>query len=299
MKEKHPAYLDPNIIDRPDAERMVENVCKSPPTKYDVIVGNHGTGKSALMCRLACRLPGIVYVDIPPCNSVDHVQVGFERALEAALDWKVPGYSWSHVLLGKVIKTIQPRKDAPLCLFRLHADGFCQESRAVEAEYRPMMEDFKRAAARYRDHHSAYAVLIIDNTDEIAENDPELLNMLQLEAKMAADSGLYKTIFVTSDGKAPEMMKGELQQAAAYRDVLIICADQSAWSRGRDECRIGDLTDSEAMQYLKKRGILYDGELLIQSCGTRILTLKYASDAIIQKKIGIDGSFPILVSAGS
>jgi len=42
-----------------------------------------------------------------------------------------------------------------------------------------------------------------------------------LEAKMAADSGLYKTIFVTSGGEAPEMMKSELQQAVAHRDVLI------------------------------------------------------------------------------
>ena len=85
-----------------------------------------------------------------------------------------------------------------------------------------MMKDFKRAAARYKAKHKTCAVIIIDNTNEIAENDPELLNMLQLEAKMAADSGLYKTIFVTSDRSVPEMMKGELHQAPAHRDVLII-----------------------------------------------------------------------------
>ena len=160
-----------------------------------------------------------------------------------------------------------------------------------------MMKDFKRAAARYKAKHKAYAVLIIDNTNVIAENDPGLLGMLQMEAKMAADIGLYKTIFVTSDGKAPEMMKSELQQAAAYRDVLIIRADRSAWSRGSDRCRIGDLTASEATKYIEKRGISQHADKLTHSCGTRILTLKDACDQIL-RGVEIDGSFPILVFAG-
>ena len=79
-----------------------------------------------------------------------------------------------------------------------------------------------RAAARYKAKHKTCAVIIIDNTNVIAQKDPELLYMLQLEAKIAADNCLYKTIFVTSDGRAPEMMKSELQQAVAHRDVLII-----------------------------------------------------------------------------
>jgi len=83
------------------------------------------------------------------------------------------------------------------------------------------MKDFKRAAARYKAKHKTCAVLIIDNTNEIAENDQSLLMMLQKEAKVAADNYLYKTIFVMSDGRAPEMMKRELQQAATYRGVLI------------------------------------------------------------------------------
>ena len=64
------------------------------------------------------------------------------------------------------------------------------------------MEDFTRAAARYKAKHKTCAVIMIDNTNEIAENDQELLRMLQLDAKMAADNGLYKTIFVTIDGRA-------------------------------------------------------------------------------------------------
>jgi len=79
--------------------------------------------------------------------------------------------------------------------------------------------------------HKTWAVVIIDNTDEIAEKDLDLLKMLQLDAKRAADEGLYKPIFVTSDGGALEMMKSEFQQTSAYRGILMIRADRSAWSR--------------------------------------------------------------------
>jgi hypothetical protein len=160
------------------------------------------------------------------------------------------------------------------------------------------MEDFTRAAARYKAKHKTCAVIIIDNTNEIAENDASLLRMLQLDAKMAADNGLYKIIFVTSVGRAPEMMKRELKQAAAYRGVLIICADQSAWSRGKDRCRIGDLTASEATKYLEKQGMSQQhANKVIHSCGTRILTLKdFCSE--IKGVDEIDGSFSTLVFAG-
>jgi len=64
MEKTDPAVADPNITDRPDAERVVELVAKSPPTNYDLIT-DPGTGKSTLVYRLARRLPGVVYVTVP------------------------------------------------------------------------------------------------------------------------------------------------------------------------------------------------------------------------------------------
>ena len=61
MEKTDPVFVDPDIFDRPDAERMVELVIESPPTNYDIIVGDHGAGKSTLVYRLARRLPGIAY----------------------------------------------------------------------------------------------------------------------------------------------------------------------------------------------------------------------------------------------
>jgi len=126
---------------------------------------------------------------------------------------------------------------------------------SATAAYLRRAEDFARTAARYRAKRKTCAVIIIDSTDEIAEDDPRLLRMLQREAKMAADNSLYKTIFVTSGGGAFERMKSGLRQASAYRSVLITRADRSGWSGGRDTCRIGDLTASEAMKHLEKRRI--------------------------------------------
>jgi len=71
------------------------------------------------------------------------------------------------------------------------------------------MSDFEQAAARYAARHGTCAVLIIDNTNEIAKFDPGLLYMLQEFAKLAVDECLYKLVFVTSDDMAPAAMKGE------------------------------------------------------------------------------------------
>ena len=72
------------------------------------------------------------------------------------------------------------------------------------------MRYFEQAAARYKARHDgSCAVLVIDNTNEIARYDLELLRVIQETAKFAADNDLYKVIFVTSDGVAPVAMRSE------------------------------------------------------------------------------------------
>jgi len=84
--------------------------------------------------------------------------------------------------------------------------------------------------------------------------------MLRLEVKwLLTATFIYETSFVTSDGRAPEMMKRELQQAVAYRDILIIRAEQAI-------C----LTTTEATKYLEKQGMLQHADTPIRRCGTRI-----------------------------
>ena len=106
--------VDPDIADRPDVERTVELVIKSTPTRYDLITGNPGTGKSTLVYRLARRLPGIVFATIPSAESRGSADVGsrFVPTLEAALDLR-PMSMWSSILFTKDITTLQPSKHAP------------------------------------------------------------------------------------------------------------------------------------------------------------------------------------------
>lgn len=85
---------------------MVERVIESPPSSYDLITGNSGTGKSTLVCRLARRLPGVVYVTIPlavPTGSASALPC-LVRALEAALNLG-PTCTWSREIFNKVITT--------------------------------------------------------------------------------------------------------------------------------------------------------------------------------------------------
>jgi len=142
------------------------------------------------------------------------------------------------------------------------------------------MEDFRRAAARFKAKHKTWAVNIIDDMNVIAEKDPRLLRILQEDAEWAADNDAYETIFVTSDVGVLEMMNGELQQASAYCGILIIRADSDR-SRGSNNCRIGDLTTSEARKYLDKQRISQQhADKIINSCGTRISTFMSVCNSI-------------------
>ncbi|KAI5842016.1 hypothetical protein BZA05DRAFT_449381 [Tricharina praecox] len=78
-----------------------------------------------------------------------------------------------------------------------------------------LFADFEQFATRLLAEHGHRAVLVFDNIDVIAKEDPKLLYTLQSLAKEAADNGPYKMVFVCSDGPAlAQMMAG------------------SAWSRG-------------------------------------------------------------------
>ena len=71
---------------------------------------------------------------------------------------------------------------------------------------------FRRAAARYKAEHGRPAVLVLDDINIIAKADPDLLRVLQDNAKKAADNELFKLVFVCSDGVAPLQLNGKLLQ---------------------------------------------------------------------------------------
>ena len=68
--------------------------------------------------------------------------------------------------------------------------------------------EFKKYADWYRKKYKIAPVLVIDNINILATDTPEVLKILQRGAKNAVDSCLFTTVFVSSDGAAPNQMFG-------------------------------------------------------------------------------------------
>ena len=105
---------------------------------------------------------------------------------------------------------------------------------------------FDKAAYEYAKKHNQPAVLVIDNINLLAKKDPEMLEVLQEDAKSWADNQYIKVVFVTSEGKAPKLMKGK--KFYSINNKL----DQSAFSRA-EIAEITDLSDTEAEKYLTNK----------------------------------------------
>ena len=67
---------------------------------------------------------------------------------------------------------------------------------------------FVRAAEKYKEEYEKIPVIIIDNANRLAEQQPELLDWLQDNAKWTSDNQVATVVFVSSEGNVPRRMKG-------------------------------------------------------------------------------------------
>jgi hypothetical protein len=70
------------------------------------------------------------------------------------------------------------------------------------------LEDVLQIMKSKRKIDEGLPVIIIDNINKLAENQPEALMILQESAKEWIDSNLALIIFVTSEGKSESLMNG-------------------------------------------------------------------------------------------
>ncbi|CUS12101.1 unnamed protein product [Tuber aestivum] len=178
---------------------------------YDMIVGNHGTGKTTLVRQVGHQLPGVIYVDVTPASQSDK---GFAETLANRCNWFPPSRSPFHTLLSWLNIAVMEVPDGREQLVKVWTE-------------------FGNQAAKFKKENARSAVLILDNINRLAENNPALLNMLQDLAKDAADQQLFTTVFVTSEGRAPIQM---LSRSAASRLGMVLV--------------INDLNEEEAIGYL-------------------------------------------------
>ena len=81
---------------------------------------------------------------------------------------------------------------------------------APDVSFQTVFENFCIQAERFRKENGRCCVLVIDNVNRLASDNPKLLAILQDKAKDAADDRKFKTVFVTSEGKAPIQMLGKI-----------------------------------------------------------------------------------------
>ncbi|RPA89366.1 hypothetical protein L873DRAFT_1822975, partial [Choiromyces venosus 120613-1] len=207
------------LVERPGAMRAIEYILKpqSDYACYDMIVGNHGTGKTTLIRHVGHQLDGILYVNISP-NSVSDKT--FVEEFAKAFHWTPATHFWHDMLLS---------------YWGISA-GEAADDREILVK---VFNEFHNQAKVFKKNKGRSPVLVLDNIDRLAQANPKLLNILQDMAKDAADDGLFITVFVTSEQGAPIQM-------------LV----HSASSRRGKVMEIGDMNHDEAIDFLcNKRAV--------------------------------------------
>ncbi|CAG8730007.1 17707_t:CDS:2, partial [Racocetra fulgida] len=129
-------------------------------------------------------------------------------------------------------------------------------------KWRSALDAFKRAAAAYKKKHKKLPVLVFDNISILNISHPEIIDILQENAKRSADMLEYTIVFITSEGSVLNRM------------------------RGNPIVEIGDVTEGEAIDFLVNRHkVCNDAEAkkLYEFIGGRILELHYAAEDIHKK----------------
>ncbi|KAF8254036.1 hypothetical protein K440DRAFT_673711 [Wilcoxina mikolae CBS 423.85] len=242
---KIPHRLEEDYIDRPAMKELVKETLTTCPAQYDVIVGNIGTGKSTLVREVASEIPGVIYIAITGRSTENGstVRESFSNAFAAALNWKVPYTPWNEVIWGVRRKKLFDYNDS-------------------RVKFDAVFDDFQKAAAKFKAEHGCVAVLVIDDINIIAMENPTFMLELQRMAKYTADMRLYKMVFVSSGGVAPDQITGGFQIGSHHR------------SHSSDHYRIGNLTTTEARSTFKntsntqiflKRSLIFADSALYRS----------------------------------
>ena len=93
------------------------------------------------------------------------------------------------------------------CLWAGTATKYCFLLK-LELTWRYAFKLFEKYADWYRKENNRAPVIVIDNTNRLANDAPKILDILQEGAKRAVGYGLFTAVFVTSDGSALSQMIG-------------------------------------------------------------------------------------------
>ena len=211
------------VVAREDLEKDVCDLIRPRKSKeYGIIIGHHGVGKSTLVRKVIRSLEspkGVVYFLTP-----ENLEASFMKNFHKELGYRVPILFWPH-LRRWFFGQHQPTIDLPP-----EADP--------KKHWDPIREKLIEVAFSYRQKHGQPAVLVIDGADIIAKKDSEFFADLQDFAKVSADSGNLRVVFVSSDGTAVDFLQSH-----------------SAISRAEAPLVIPGVPDDQAVKYLVDKGL--------------------------------------------
>ncbi|CAG8725868.1 9075_t:CDS:2, partial [Ambispora leptoticha] len=182
------------FIPRPEVVEHLKNLFQPDKNHsyYHVICGEYGTGKTTLTAKEAREIgKGVIYVDVPA--NINKLGEEFGKALNFTFD-----------------------EDAMLTL-RLKRKFFGDSKDELgNSKWERAMDAFKRASEVYKAKHGKPPVIIYDNVSRLVNKNPEILDILQDDAKDNADRRKYIVVFVSNEGSVPRRMES-----------------RSAWSRAK------------------------------------------------------------------
>ncbi|CAG8772817.1 3377_t:CDS:2, partial [Funneliformis caledonium] len=125
---------------------------------------------------------GIIYVDVP--SDIKDFGTAFGEALNFAFEEDI-------TLTRQLIRKI--------------GGGTTNEESNIP-KWKRALSAFKRIAKVYKAKHNKPPVIIYDNVNRLARMDPDILYVLQDDAKDNADNRSYIAVFVSSEGVVPKIM---------------------------------------------------------------------------------------------
>ncbi|CAG8568627.1 9594_t:CDS:2 [Gigaspora rosea] len=197
---------------------------------------------------------GVIYIDVPA--NFNKLGEAFGKAINFTFEESI---SFTGQLMRKILGETNTNDKLKI------------------SEWERAMDAFKRASAVYKTKHNKPPVIIYDNLSRLVHINPEILDILQDDAKDNADDRKYIAVFVSNEGDVPRR----------------ISVTRSSWLRAEEPIEIGDLSREESLNYLiNKRGIktvkegkvdTTEAEKLFDLVGGRIVDLKSIADKYLKR----------------
>ena len=206
-------------VKRPDIEALLTKVLQPENTgRYYVIRGEVGSGKTRTIVEI---IKGIIKKNGKNQNGAPIYVLAtkgqhFVDTLSEAVNFKFDEHLSFKYLLESVLKI----KTLPA---KGEHDKLARTLQAME-----------NAASRYRRTSGKPAVVVIDGIDWLQLHMPGAIERLQEKAKLWADSGIIKVVFVSSDERTEHLMQ----------------SNHSDWSRAAAPIYFTDLNKNQAYDIL-------------------------------------------------